>query len=165
MTGREWQPGDVAWLDLKAGPTLGMRSLDGGWMIRDQVSISGYTAPAVTTVYLPAGSVRPAAVIDPDSDDVDRVAELMAEHGPYMGVFRRGVLQAALREFASPSPPKPDEPTGLGAVVEDTRGELWIRRPKPPEWISATGNAFPVTWDSIDVAKVLDGGYKAGEPS
>lgn len=33
----------------------------------------------------------------------------------------------ALREFANPKPPKPEEPTGLGAVVEDTEGEQWVR--------------------------------------
>lgn len=36
-------------------------------------------------------------------------------------------MQAALREFASPAPPKPDEPTGLGAVVETVHGELYVR--------------------------------------
>lgn len=36
-------------------------------------------------------------------------------------------LAAALREFANPTPPKPDEPTGLGAVVEDAEGRRWMR--------------------------------------
>lgn len=36
-------------------------------------------------------------------------------------------LSAALREYANPKPPKPDEPMGLGAVVETVHGELYVR--------------------------------------
>jgi hypothetical protein len=36
-------------------------------------------------------------------------------------------MQAALREFANPRDPKPDEPQGLGAVVQREDGIRWVR--------------------------------------
>ncbi len=41
--------------------------------------------------------------------------------------YRRVQVQAALRSLVTP--PKPDEPQGLGAVVEDADGELWVLAP------------------------------------
>lgn len=75
-------------------------------------------------------------VLDPESaEDAARLAEAlylagMVGAGNTDGECRTGVadrVQAALRELANPTPPKPDEPTGLGAVVEDKAGCLWIR--------------------------------------
>lgn len=33
-------------------------------------------------------------------------------------------VEQAMRDF---TPPKPEEPTGLGAVVEDDKGDRWVR--------------------------------------
>ena len=64
--------------------------------------------------------VRPLVVIDPeDRDQVERLADLF-------GVFP-GVAARHLREFANPTLPKPAEPQGLGAVVEDAKSCLWVR--------------------------------------
>ncbi len=38
--------------------------------------------------------------------------------------YRRVQVQAALRSLVTP--PKPDEPQGLGAVVEDAAGDRWV---------------------------------------
>ena len=73
---------------------------------------------------------RPVAVIDPENrEQVERlwdVIALQSRANPIVGGTIED-MQAALREFAKPAPPKPDEPTGLGAVVEDREGRKWVR--------------------------------------
>lgn len=60
------------------------------------------------------------AVIDPaNTADLERLAKLIAN---------TGTLAEALTRYAAGeglTPPKPAEPTGLGAVVEDEEGVLW----------------------------------------
>jgi hypothetical protein len=78
--------------------------------------------------------IRPLVVIDPeDREQVERLYGLMwsvgtvsHERGRLTEAEQRedaDDLQAALREFANP---KPAEPTGLGAVVEDEAGLRWV---------------------------------------
>ena len=74
----------------------------------------------------------PVVVID--CEDRERVERLLRAYlGRYDGMEsvptqgEADCMQAALREFANPTPPKPDEPTGLGAVVEDADGVRWTR--------------------------------------
>src|SRR5690348_2045025 len=78
-----------------------------------------------------ARSARPLAVIDPgDREAVRRVLKLFGQQfTAWTPELDSNVtkLQAALREFANPTPPKPEEPTGLGAVVEDRDGIRWVR--------------------------------------
>ena len=117
--------------------------------------------------------IKPLVVLDPESDDdIDRLAALISQCGPYMGVFRRGALQAALREFASPTPPKPDEPTNRWSVVVDRAGDQWVRALGPDfiyGWSHAGG--FPdnvggwTAYQEIDAVKVLSSGVEPGEPS
>lgn len=79
-------------------------------------------------------------------------------------------MQAALRELANPTPPKPDEPQGLGAVVEDADGFTWVRT-------HATGypwhanlhpddpNSTAVRkWEQVEAVRVLSEGIEAGQP-
>lgn len=73
---------------------------------------------------------RPLVVIDPeDREQVERLARLWASHA---GEFDTtpGRMAAALREFANPTPPI-EEPTGLGAVVEDAEGRKFVRVADP----------------------------------
>jgi hypothetical protein len=73
-------------------------------------------------------SVRPLVVIDPeDREQVERLMDplrrmVFAPHA--CGAM--DCLTTALREFAKPTPPKPAEPLGLGAVVEDAEGLRWV---------------------------------------
>lgn len=175
MTGREWQPGDVARVTYSGvdriavvrprkealGERLEFAYVSRGYDMVDDADISG--------------SARPLVVIDPeDREQVERLAKCYREvHGeaeltdePWSAPGLR--MQAALREFASPTPTKPDEPTGLGAVVEDARGALHVLTPRTREadvpearWIDRLGDFR--SWDAIDVVKVLDTGW-AGEP-
>ena len=116
---REWQPGDVASIKFSSGTERGMW-VDDKWVV---------------TGGLPSGpnyAVDPLVVIDPE--DREQVERLTAAHCETFGhnslpaqPEEVSIMQAALREFANPTPPKPTEPTGLGAVVEDADGCRWVR--------------------------------------
>lgn len=56
------------------------------------------------------------------------------------------------------SEPKPDEPTGLWAVVLDRGGEAWSRIPAYGglnHWAKISGIARWLTWDELDAVDVL----------
>lgn len=107
---REWKPGDVGLVPFASADEVGIFTHD-GWVTRLNLRPLGYS------------DVRPLVVIDPDSDDdLSRLWRLLPDN-----LVSADQLQAALREFANPTPPRPDEPTGLGAVVEDEDGDEWIR--------------------------------------
>jgi hypothetical protein len=89
----------------------------------------------------------PLVVIDPeDREQVDRLVRSYHNQNLFSVVDD---MQAALREFADPKPPKPAEPTGLGAVVEDADGSaLDPRRATHPEGATTSSrgtNAAPFT--------------------
>jgi hypothetical protein len=103
---------------------------------------------------------RPLVVIDPedDNDDVSRLWRLLPNR-----LVSIDQLQDALREFADPTPPKPDEPMGKYAVVEDTDGVEWVRiDPAGFGWQrlgdpSTEHNAY-ASWDGFDAVRVLSEG-------
>lgn len=65
--------------------------------------------------------IRPLVVLDPE--DVAQVRVLNLALG---GTLRdHEAVASALRSLLPP--PKPPEPTGLGAVVEDAEGHHWVR--------------------------------------
>lgn len=139
---RDWKPGDVAMVRTRtlagipnaeramfrvdAGIPLGARTEDGDvWMLHH----GGHCVDEN------AESVRPLVVIDPESSEqVDQLTKAVVEacyRDGNLTVSDNGIhsdtMQAALREFANPTPPKPEEPQGLGAVVEDANGVPWVR--------------------------------------
>ena len=80
--------------------------------------------------------LRRLVVIDPeDREQVERLMAVYTGEAVKRGAIsfagyadkRADSMQAALREFATPTPPRPDKPTGLGAVVEDAEGHLWVQ--------------------------------------
>jgi hypothetical protein len=117
---REWKPGDVALVPFDRPDDVPAMWMDGrGWVLSD-----GRGASENFT------DVRPLVVIDPeDTESVERLAALwwdeVRKDMPHPGQ-RDKALAAALREFANPTPPKPEEPTGLGAVVEDDEGNRYV---------------------------------------
>lgn len=121
---REWQPGDVALVKNEWNvwnvAICTFRPDRPGWWWRYGVAESW--SPIVA-------DARSLAVID--FADREQVAVLMGhfsrECGDIFGADGVTFMQAALREFANPTPPKPEEPQGLGAVVETIRGDLFIR--------------------------------------
>jgi hypothetical protein len=71
-------------------------------------------------------SARPLVVLDRNSDEqMGNLIDSLVANGYSMGT--RASVRNALAELLPKV--KPDEPTGLGAVVEDNRGELWVRTP------------------------------------
>ena len=63
---------------------------------------------------------------------------------------------------AQTKPPKPAEPTGLGAVVEDAEGVRWVRTPRDPmPWRSAQETVMAARWVGINAVRVLSEGVPA----
>jgi len=68
---------------------------------------------------------------------------------------------------AQTKPPKPAEPTGLGAVVEDADGMRWVQaRAEEYPWrpsVAVEIGAGPLykPWDQIDAVRVLSEGVPA----
>lgn len=153
----DFKPGDVAMTRHGIGVVVQCRHeahdrtphwhyANGGW---DEL---GYTA----------NQARRIVVIDPeDREQVERLMAVYTGEAVKRGAIsfagyadkRADSMRAALREFASPTPPRPDEPTGLYAVVIDDEGNAWHRNhdcdSKKP-WRKATG--FWFTWDDISVS-------------
>ncbi|WP_377324701.1 hypothetical protein ACFJIY_07520 [Pimelobacter simplex] len=169
MTGREWQPGDVANTLNHGGTQLAFRT-SSGWTFIDG-SASGECADDY--------GFRHVVVIDPeDREQVERLESLYLSDEHRECDDTTGCMQEALRGLASPTPPKPDEPSGLGAVVEavcgcDVGPQKFIHdplstrfegRPLVPgrTWKSACGHH---AWSVLQEVKVLNDGYKPGEPS
>lgn len=165
---REWQPGDVAMVTYRLGEcteTNLCAKTDKGW---------DCLAPGVG--FLMHGDVyeaRPLVVIDPeDAKQVERLAQLVPDCGDpvnhcdpkqclSLGCWTDRVQQA-LREFANPKSPKPDEPTGLGAVVRDAAGEVWVRADGGNHlpWTAGTtdGASRWSGYERLDVVEVLSEG-------
>lgn len=106
------------------------------------------------SVWTDEPGARPLAVIDPESrEQVERLVQSRLDR-IWSGVTVRDSTvdewQTALREFANPTPPKPPEPTGLGAVVEDTSGKEWLRISpsigNPAPWAPVGNVGSPSKW-------------------
>lgn len=100
---------------------------------------------------------HPVVVLDPD--DLDECEVLVKAIGrAHGGTFVERVANA-LRLIIEPPPPKPDEPLGLGAVVEDFAGVLWVGHPEPGYgqnnrlWRSTAGNVC--AYELVDAVAVL----------
>lgn len=155
----EWSTGDVG---LTAKGRLALRRDDtpDGWIDSQGAPWSNRKFP---------NNVRPLVVIDPeDREAVERLLEFLhraedsAHPAAYCGSFtcRTDSLREALREFANPKPPKPDEPLGLGAVVEDVVGNRWVRTIEAhiPWYLNDSGGDVWRDYDAILAVKVLSEG-------
>lgn len=152
----QWKPGDVAMVP-GVGPAL--RSTSGAWLTpRD--------AGRMDTASF--NEVRPLVVIDPeDREQVERLclaARVAYDNRLGVGPQSFDAMQAALRSLIAP--PNPDEPTGLGAVVEvdslvDEKAKALLVRShaKREPWL---GDGLKREWDAIDgPIRVLSPGVDA----
>lgn len=153
-----WKPGDVA-----VSISHGYRSIfvaDCGTHNRSECwhNQSGYS----DGIDSPR---RPLVVIDPeDREQVERLAQALRDGDRNLSTTSAPALQAALREFANPTPPKPDEPTGLGAVVRCKSGDLFTRTDRGSEpglvrWVDEDGTWHE--WDDLNVVEVLSEGVQS----
>lgn len=102
-----------------------------------------------------------------DREAVERLTQLVFEVAhPFES--RIADMAAALREYANPTPPKPEEPLGLGAMVEDAKGVLWFRmtvenQTWPGEvWQEQYGDADRWSkWESVPAVRVVSEGVTA----
>ena len=153
-----WKPGDVALvrLDDRDGEFIGLRDTHGWATNRTDRhrSHAHWTNAAYVT------PVRPLVVIDPeDREQVERLYDLYASAPSDVGLRGHEFLAHALREFANPKPPKPDEPTGLGAVVEDAEGYQWVRAHGC--WYRDNAWAGDADYADIAAVRVLSEGVQA----
>jgi hypothetical protein len=159
---QKWKPGDVARIKGEGADAVGIHTATGLWVWVDAHGSN----PIHGGVCLRASDVdvRPVIVIDPaDREQIERLAWLLITQGAVGNNVAHSGLRAALREFANPTPPKPEEPTGLGAVVEDAEGRKYVRTAdtdcsKP--W-SYANNYTDFDWPNIDVVRVLSKGVPA----
>ena len=170
---REWTPGDLALVSSWRGadlPAFRVRRDGYGtvWCVLQDGDTRGLSDTEV------GDNARPLVVIDPeDREAVERFREIAARWNarvPYADMAEPGdmdetdAMQIALREFANPKPPKPPEPTGLGAVVEDAEGDQWVVASQSGLFRKATGKegcgAFR-RYADIDAVRVLSEGVQS----
>lgn len=105
----------------------------------------------------------PVVVIDPeDRGQVEALSKALYHEllgTDSLGTDTLRAMRAALRSLIGP--PKPDEPTGLGAVVEDASGHRWVRGPGDGayawRWVR---DGLSTRFADIDVVKVLSEGVR-----
>jgi hypothetical protein len=149
VTGREWKPGDVTDIDGHRA----IRTKAGQWVCQcgDASAIAGDDA-------------RPLVIIDPeDREQVERlVAAFTEQHGAPQGGNRFNAMQVALRSLLGP--PKPPEPKGLGAVVEDADGQRWVRvniATGTAEWRACDYHGTTCRYADIAAVRILSEGVTA----
>ena len=142
----QWKPGDVAMVSALNKPEPYRAYYDGKtWR--------EYGEP-MFCVDQPQ-TMRHLVVVDPeDREAVERLWNLFRNNEIPNG---REAIADALREFANPKPPRPEEPTGLGAVVEDVWGHRFVRV-GARAWRNVNEDSFCI-WLHIDVVRVLSEGY------
>ena len=155
---REWKAGDVARIEYGGFDDIAVRIDPKDWAV-----------PAGTVRDANVTEVHPLVVIDPeDREAVERLLALLRAQDRAPETV--DIMQAALREYANPKPPKPDEPQGLGAVVEDEDGVLWVRAGKklqtPDHWRATSGEnlvGWWTTYDRIAAVRVLSPGVEVDQ--
>lgn len=153
MSERQWKPGDVALVNGRVCLKSGTK-----WEHGDERAFP-YVAHDSTL------NIRPLVVIDPeDREQVERLTGALVYGGAGKNDDNHWrEVQAALREFANPTPPKPDEPTGWLAAVEDGDGRRWYRDGAPNEshpWreLRDDGIHARYVWREIPAVRVLSEG-------
>jgi hypothetical protein len=141
----EWEPGDVASLTIvgRAGTkqVAAMRGKD-GWYYPTPSGFASNFDSASTVI-----DARRLVVIDPeDAEQVARLRDLLLDGVGLLGIDG---IAAALREYANPARPI-DEPQGLGAVVNDRDGDVWVKH-RNGSWSCLMGpvGADVRTWDEL----------------
>ena len=169
----EWKPGDVARLVYSVGvTTINCRAIRGErcWFTSRGDAISDREVAQARGLVVIDGENREQIerliLALPDAIDWGFASDDPSNPGSPKVVG--GIVepfQAALREFANPTPPRPEEPAGLGAVVEDENGVLWTRvesgvaETRNPWYPAAFPDLQPDEYDHIAVVKVLSEGW------
>ena len=129
-----YKPGTVAMVKLKneCAAQRAWLDADGCWQFAD-----GYAAHSTRNDLV--ADVRPLVVLDPRGlgpvavdypqafrDTADLLSAGMVDGSSWTGMA--SILRNLADEFAAQTrPTKPEEPRGIGAVVEDADGDCWVR--------------------------------------
>jgi hypothetical protein len=155
MTAEQWKRGDVAMVECS----------DGNWRRAFCVEYVGHGElewefQDGRLRRVRASTARPLAVIDPeDMDAAPRLWELYVDADKGYTTPTQD-LQAALRQFANPTPPKPKAPTGWGAVVEDSDGWYWtLIAPDSNAWANYGHHGYRV-YGEIDAVRIVSPGVE-----
>lgn len=167
MAEREWKPGDLAMVTIRrrrplrddpiAPKTYTAMLCKYGWQSAESGGLTGDEDEFEITR-------RPLVVIDPE--DRAQVALVLSRYHSWKWtaeVAEASItdMQAALRSLLAP--PKPDEPTGLGAVVEDAEGRRWVRARETTttaHWKRADGFGQRLAYDKVNAVRVLSLGVE-----
>lgn len=116
---REWRPGDVVAVLNGAVEQIAL--------VTASLVVETSADDSIPLGRIEDDTMRPLVVIDPeDRDQVERLCAAMKSNG-WTGIDDDAPsdMQTVLRSLVAP--PKPDEPMGLGAVVEDEDLRHWVR--------------------------------------
>lgn len=142
------EPGTVAVGQVRGrGPQRLFRGAQ-CWAFVDHADASWIADAAVT-------DVRPLIVLDLDRPDL--LLHALKTDDPWR--TDRDWQEVARQIEAQIKPPKPDEPMGDGAVVEDRCGYRWVRIAGPgdgPAWRHRGHNARE--WDHVNAVRILSEG-------
>lgn len=137
-----WKPGDRAMV----------LCADGKWRpatCEPRGDVLIWRFPGRAYRYVGNSKARPLVEIDPeDREQVERLVDLLRNSGGFRGVMGAAAayaVRASLREFANPTPPKPDEPLGHLAIVEDTTGRRWISLRDPRDGLTPHDKPWMLT--------------------
>lgn len=170
MSAHEWKPGDVAIVQNHGG-ILAVRAAKDCGIVGHGYSESDhwhYLSNVGGATWDSDGNraARPLVVIDPeDREQVERFTHLfLSHHWGSEHQTHTDAGQAALREFANPKPPKPDEPSRIGSRVEEANGIRYTRFSDSEshsggDWINEDG--VRVQWSDLDAVRVLSEGVSA----
>ena len=160
----DWKPGDVARLKGNGLDTLAIRTTKDSWVWVDQKGHNPIHGASLCDANW-GGQARRLVVIDPeDRAQVERLTASIYDQAtdrPYVGGAADGV-QAALREFANPTPARTDEAQGLGDLVLTVTRHLYIRHGNGrAAWMLAGAspdNRDTYPYSEIDAVRVLSDG-------
>lgn len=157
-----YEPGTVAVATVRGVPNVRVIRRATGWA-HDYVKRLGFTPDdelgRVT-------DIRPLVVLDLADNPIggheyartELLRSLRAEQ-TLTGSWLADQIEQQTR------PPKPAEPTGLGAVVEDARGDFWVytglRNAKDGETRLWFHGSLPADYADINAVKVLSEGVQS----
>jgi hypothetical protein len=169
---REWKPGDVALVRCEENiihRAMVTDAVGAGVHVVVPTYAAGHGMDANTRLYFGLGAVSRPVTIDPENREqigafIDAIDAQRRKQGQRVSgltkACRTDFAQEVFREYAAPKPPKPEEPTGLGAVVEDADGRRYIRTAdtdcKKP-W-SYANNYSDHDWRDVRAVRVLSEG-------
>lgn len=165
MSAREWVPGDVAmvtarWVRTDDHSERQAVRVSAGWTSRSGSHVADWETSDVRALII----IDPAALVDCVEDQhlIGQWLRVVAS-GDMAGLPRTMLVQrlADAIDMQMPEDLKPNEPQGLGAVVEDDRGALFVRA--GDGWLPSTvPGPFrnPIGWSDVVAVRVLSEGVR-----